>query len=327
MLGGFVTNPQTPEDQGLARAEPLFIDIEHDATPYVSDTTIMLGPGATFAIPANWPGRVSITAQSSFHQVSGVVIQPPNTLTPSSASFPPSGPTSLTQTIPSYLYQQYSDDDDLQAWVAAYNTLTQQYVDWFVQYNLAVYTADNISGSLLDWIGEGLYGIKRSALSTGHSRLVGPYNTFAYNTWQFNRLKLIPPSDYAMMSDDVYKRVMTWHLYKGDGKVFDLRWLKRRIERFLTGANGSAGQTDQTYDISVTFGTANQVNINLQPNRRRFVTGALYGVPLYNRVRFNEFDSQPSRVPLSPMAPIFKAAVDAGVLELPFQFSFVVNVN
>ena len=29
---------------------------------------------------------------------------------------------------------------------------------------------------------------------------------------------------------------MTWHLYKGDGKTFNTRWLKRRVMRFLTGA-------------------------------------------------------------------------------------------
>jgi hypothetical protein len=32
---------------------------------------------------------------------------------------------------------------------------------------------------------------------------------------------------------------MTWNLYRGDGQVFTMGWLKNRIGRFLNGANGS----------------------------------------------------------------------------------------
>ena len=41
------------------------------------------------------------------------------------------------------------------------------------------------------------------------------------------------------VTDDVFKRILTWHFYKGDGKNFSVRWLKRRIWRFLQGANGT----------------------------------------------------------------------------------------
>jgi hypothetical protein len=79
--------------------------------------------------------------------------------------------------------------------------------------------------------------------------------------------------------------------------------------------------------VSVTFGIGNQVNINLQSKRRRFLGGALFNTFALNTTQFNEFDSESLDFPVSPLAPIFKAAVDSGVLELPFQFHFVVNVS
>jgi hypothetical protein len=139
-------------------------------------------------------------------------------------------------------------------------------------------------------------------------------------------LRNIPPADYSMTSDDIFKRIMTWHIDKGDGKVFDIRWLKRRIMQFLTGINGTEGQTDETYPVSITFGAGNQVNINLQPNRIRFIKGALLGTFLMNSVPLNDYESSLTQFPVSPQAPILKAALDAGVLEVPFQFKFVVNI-
>jgi hypothetical protein len=43
----------------------------------------------------------------------------------------------------------------------------------------------------------------------------------------------------ALASDDIYKRAMTWDLYRGDGQMFTMGWLKNRVNRFLNGANGS----------------------------------------------------------------------------------------
>jgi len=40
------------------------------------------------------------------------------------------------------------------------------------------------------------------------------------------------------LPDDIFKRILTWNLYKGDGNRFSMRWLKRRIARFLFGVNG-----------------------------------------------------------------------------------------
>jgi hypothetical protein len=330
-LGGFIQNPLTSRDQGLPVVENLYVNPVGPATPFVTGETFMLSPGQTWQVPAQFEGDVSVTAASSHHRFSGVVIQSPTDFHRSKMYeqglvFPPPGPVTLQDTIPSYLYQQYSDDDDLQAFVDAYNYMARQYILWMSNINLAVYTSDKIQGALLDWVAEGLYGMQRGALSTGHGRTIGPFNTYMMNELTLNTLKKFGPADYSVTSDDIFKRIMTWHIYKGDGKVFNVRWLKRRIMRFLTGEDGTAGETDQTYPVSITWGTDCNVNINLQPGRRRFTTGMLFNVATMNSLPLNDFQSSLVQFPVSPQAPLLKAAIDAGVLELPFQFHFTVNI-
>jgi len=237
-------------------------------------------------------------------------------------------PSTQTKVLPSYLYQQYNDDDDLQAFVVAQNEIAQQYITWFATVSIPVY-ANNplVTGSFLDWVALGLYGMKRPALPSGQAQNLGPYNTITYNSLTYNELQVKGPQDYYVTDDDIFRRILTWHLYKGDGKVFNIRWLKRRIKRFLTGTDGTLGETDQTYDISITFGVDNQVNINLQSIRRFARGGAIYGFGLYNDFQYNEFETEAVVIPISPYVRIFKAAVDSGALELPFQFTYVVNIN
>jgi hypothetical protein len=244
------------------------------------------------------------------------------------SNFPPTGPTSLLATIPSYLYQEYSDDDDLQAFVASYNALAQEYVNWFAAANLGDYTSEIVVGALLDWVAEGLYGMARPTLASGRAQYLGPFDTARFNALQFNGQKRIGSANYQVTSDDVFKRILTWHVYKGDGKVFDVRWLKRRVMRFLIGANGTAPNIDETYQISVTFGTGNQVNINILSGLRTVVGGARFDRFQFNAraALFNGLLTTFEQFAPLALAPIFKEAVDSGVLELPFQFTYVVNL-
>jgi len=145
----------------------------------------------------------------------------------------------LAKTIPSYLYLQYNDDENLQAFVDAFNSIAQGYTDWFNQTPLGLYTSPNITGPLLDWIGNGLYGIPRPVLSTQTSTTIAGYNTAPYDTVPYNGLSHSSSGTAVIASDDIYKRVMTWNLYRGDGQVFNMGWLKNRVNRFLNGANGS----------------------------------------------------------------------------------------
>jgi hypothetical protein len=196
--------------------------------------------------------------------------------------------------IGSYLFTQYADDDDLQAFVAAFNTLAQEYVDWFNNINLPIYTGDMISGGLLDWVGLGLYGVERPVLAFGTSRTIGPFGTYAFGTLGFGYARTIADVSYFAADDDVYKRVITWGFYRGDGRYFNMTWLKRRVLRFLFGANG----TDPT-----TLGNLNRVNITVSSGAFTINVAAT-----------------------NPMAQTFQACVEAGIIELPFQYTFTVNL-
>lgn len=236
-------------------------------------------------------------------------------------TFPPTAPTTLTKTLPAYLYQEYSDDDDLQAFVAAYNTLAQQFVDFFVSIGLPVYTGPAIVGSLLDWVGQGLYGLARPTLSSGRNQNFGPFNTAQFNTLTLNGLKVTGSPNVAATSDDIYKRILTWHLYKGDGKVFNIMWLKRRIMRFLSGINGVDGLFSNTYQVSITYGPQplSQMSIRIIAGRRTFASGALLDSFALNTVTPGSFKTNYQAQTPFPVAAILQQAINSGALELPFQ--------
>jgi hypothetical protein len=206
---------------------------------------------------------------------------------------PPAAGSSVQNVIPSYLYVQYNDDSDLQAFVASYNSYAQTYLNTFNQLNLPVYTNGGISGTLLDWVATGLYGYPRPGLPTTGTPEIGPFNTYTLDGLAFNAT--IPPvgQTYYATTDDIYKRCLTWHFYKGDGKVFNIKWLKRRIIRFLYGINGSNPNIDQTYGISVAFTGDFAITIT---------------------------------VPVLPAATVFKEAIRAGILEMPFQLTTTVVI-
>lgn len=237
----------------------------------------------------------------------------------------------LQKTIPSFLYQEWNDDDDLAAFVASYNAITQQYINTFNALNLPVYPSTLVAGLLLDWVALGLYGMSRPTLPSGLSRSIGPLNTWGPNdSIPLNDNILIGPANYFATSDDTFKRILTWHIFKGDGKVFNIRWLKRRVMRFLIGINGSAPNIDQTYQISVTFGVGNQVTIRIVQGVRTVIGGALLNAFQPNQPDYavpnGLVTSFTSLTPIAE-APIFQAGVQARALELPFQFFWTVTVD
>lgn len=210
-------------------------------------------------------------------------------------AFPPGAPTVLTQTIPSYLYVQYQDDDDIQAFVDAYNGATQYYVDWFANVNLPIYTG--LSGTLLDWVAQGLYGLVRPTLESVGTIEEGPFNSVVFNALVFNGYVASTASLFFAASDDLFKRVMTWHLYKGDGKAFTIKWLKRRVLRFLIGTNGTAPNVADTSEISISI-SGDMVTIDLTA-----VTGVSTSI-----------------------LQAFLYIVQGGIIELPPQFTYEVII-
>lgn len=324
--GARITNPYYPADQGLAVAEPLYVSIVGDATLEADGTTFAIQPGQYFKVPAGTTTNVSVNAASAGHRfvAYGSSIFVP--YTPPTGGFPPIGPVTVTKTIPSYLYKEYDDDEDLQGFVDQYNVMAQDYVGWNAAVDLPVYTGPMIVGDLLDWVGAGLYGYPRPVLPSGMNRAIGPLNTWAPNVLGPNMyIRASNPNVYAT-TDDVYKRCLTWHLFKGDGKTFTVRWLKRRILRFLIGVDGTAPDVADTSRISVTFGIGNQVNINVRSGQRTITGGAFPNRFAPGTTRPNQLKSTFTPYSPFPLAPILKAGIDAGVLELPFQFTYVVNV-
>ena len=237
----------------------------------------------------------------------------------------------LKNVIPSFLYEEYSDDDDLQAFVDAQNALTQQFLDWFNVVQLPVYTSDQITGLLLDWVGAGLYGFPRPSILTGISRRLGPYGTTWYGqppiAYGKTKVSALPTSE--IVDDDIYKRILTWHFYKADGKYFAIKWLKKRVMRFLIGTDGTAPNIDQTYQISVTFGPNREANIVVYNSLRRSYSGpGVYG-------RGRAYGKGPSYgvAPTAtqsltpfPAAAAFKACFESGILEVPFQWTWNVVI-
>ncbi len=334
-LGGLIINPLTIVDQGLSSnelitsPEALFVNFYDAATPYVNATTIEVFPGGSVGIPFGLTTNVTVNAPSSGHLFTALVFQTPTPFPPAPVigPFPPNAPTGLVKTIPSYLYQEYNDDDSLQAFVMAFNSLAQTYVDAFNSLNLPIYTQANISGALLDWVAAGLYGLLRPALSSGRNKNVGPFNTYTFNSLVLNKIRHVAPANAVVTNDDIFKRILTWLFLKGDGKVFNIRWLKRRVGRFLAGVNGTNPKIDQTYRVSVTFGANASITIWIVGGQRTVTGGALFNRFAGNTRKFNNLSS--TFVAYAPVenALVFQEAVSSGALELPFQFTWSVSLT
>ena len=194
----------------------------------------------------------------------------------------------ITKILPAYLYQQYNEDEDLTAFFTAYNVLAQQYLDDTNNLNLPIYTQK--TGALLDWVALGIYGISRPSLSTpAEFSTLGVYDTVPYDTTAYTEDVKTSPSSFYVVTDDYFKRIITWNFYKGDGFQYTTEWLKRRIKRFLYGLNGVNFRITNTYEISVTYTAPNTINIH---------------------------------IPNLDVSPIFESAIQGGVLNVPFQYIY-----
>lgn len=226
----------------------------------------------------------------------------------------------LPQAIETYVYGQFGDDPDIQAFFAGVNTTAQGYVDWFNTTPLSVYTSPNINGPLLDWIGLGLYNIERPVISTLSSRSYGAYNTVPYNTLAYGVRKHVSSGTAESGSDDIYKRTLTWYTYLGDGRQMSIQWLRMRVARFIFGANGSDIPVEDSFRISISRSSTG-------------FSGA-YGSAAYNTQAYNTRKSRNTlaarsitiTVPAGQNSQIFQSLVNEGYLALPFQVHFTVLI-
>jgi hypothetical protein len=226
--------------------------------------------------------------------------------------------------IPSYLYQEFSDDQNIQAFIDSFNLFQESYLTFFKSLTLPIY--QNFNGPLLDWIIQGIYGKTRPILATIRKHVIGPLNTFTCNQIPVNGYEVKTTIDQPVVDDDLYKRCMTWAFQKNNGKIFSVLWLKQRIVQFLAGVNGIINNQFNpiSYQISVTFGVQRQVTIAIINGKTKINNfGGCNAGPL-NVLPINGIKTTYMALnPLTLQNQLIEG-INTGVLELPFQFQWTV---
>ena len=215
----------------------------------------------------------------------------------------------LQNVIPAYAYQEYGDDDDVQAFFTALNGMAQTYVTWMNDIVLPYYPG--LSGDLLTWVAQGLYGQPRAAqLQAAVGSPVGPLGTVLLGTKVLGYYAF-PTTTYYNVTDDLFQRILTWNFYKADGKRFCMRWIKRRIARFVFGTNGV-----DPNPVSATFviGAENTSAISVQ------VASSVLTVQINQSLLSAQTQLTPN------ILSLFKLAFLGGLLELPAQYTYAVNI-
>lgn len=202
----------------------------------------------------------------------------------------------VSKIISSYPFVQYRDDPNILAFFEAYNEIAQAYLDEINSLSMPYWPSSALSGKLLDWVVEGIYGETRPLLQVSQDAIAkGAYNTIDYNTIPYAGLKNYVPGATTYVVDDYFKRILTWNFYKGDGVQFNIDWLKRRIARFLRGPNGIDPPVTDTFDISVV--PDNGVFAILLPNANNSV------------------------------GQFLKDAIEQRIVKLPFMYTFTVDFS
>lgn len=231
----------------------------------------------------------------------------------------------LEDIIRSYLYTQYNDDDNIRAFVTAYNTMAKNVYDWMKNANLPIFIGGYNAGDQLRWIARGIYGVKPPVLSSSRQLVTGPFNTLMFNRAPFNSRTVINQSEQVVVSDDLFKRIMTWNFYKGDGFNFTIPWLKRRIIRFLTGVDGVDVTNDQHWSISVLF-SGGGASISIIKGFRKLTDSSLYNTQAFNSGVYNNRSSILIKSNEYEYASLFKQAFDSGLLHMPFYQPVTVTI-
>jgi hypothetical protein len=193
--------------------------------------------------------------------------------------------------------------------------MAQGYLDWFNNTPLALYTSPNITGALLDWVGTYFYGVRRPVFGSFSSYAIGPVNSFVINTLAVNGSETFTSGSAAPVDDDIYKRVLTWWFYRGDGKNMSVDWIKRRVTRFLYGVNGgdvpypSENPPGITLETDVFIGALNSFTMNTLP----FDGGGSETILGFTIT-----------VPIGSAGTALQSLVAANLLALPFENNFTV---
>lgn len=153
---------------------------------------------------------------------------------------------------PAYPYQQFNDDADIVALFSSYNQLANTILDWLLSRPLACYMRESISAGLLDYAAYCIYGVRRYQIGYSNiDTISGAIDTITINQLPIDGNAIAVHAGSTKLSDDIFKRILTWNFYRGDGTQFSIPWLKKRIMRFLTGTQGRAWRFNGTLPVSV----------------------------------------------------------------------------
>jgi len=227
--------------------------------------------------------------------------------------------TPMADIIPAYIYKQYQDDDSVLAFASGINALAQPYLDWFNQVPMAVYTNPNVGEGLLDWVGNNLYGIARPVISTTSTKTSGELGSNTLGTHTLATFIVTQSGTAQVANDDIYKRVLTWYLWKGDGVQMSVEWVRRRVARFIYGAYGSGIDVGLITNIGIALpsttasvGSVNSYAVNTQP------------VNTSVAINTTQKNALVITVPNLAMGQTFQTLFAGNYLPLPFQISFKV---
>lgn len=226
----------------------------------------------------------------------------------------------LQTIVPAYVYTQYNDDEYVTAFFTAFNEMAQGYLDWFNETPLPVWTSPNVSGSLLDYIGNNIYGISRPVISTSGKTTSGELGTNVLGTHPMGTLSIVESGTAKIANDDIYKRVLTWTLFKGDGIQMSVEWIRKRIARFLYGVDGTDINVGLITNVSLTFpsfpydsvtGELGTNILGIHP------MGVLYSKRLHDIT---------ITLPSGTVSTVFYDLFQSGDLPMPFQMNFTVQI-
>jgi hypothetical protein len=171
----------------------------------------------------------------------------------------------LMKITPSYPYKQlYSNDPLIVPFFNTYNIAAQYYLDWYNQNPIAIYTSPKVSGLLLNFVARGLYGLMRPTISNITTTYgAAEMNSIEMNSQAMNGNSVTQDGTTEIVDDDIFKRMMTWHLYLGDGRQATMPWLRKRIARFIYGLNGADITNDFLQYVNLSFPSTNNIEIIL----------------------------------------------------------------
>lgn len=192
-----------------------------------------------------------------------------------------------THDLKAYLYWQWRGDRDLQAFIDSYNEKVEADIEEIKAFNLPNFYSK--SGLFLDYVARNIYGMERKKLLYADNIIKHGLNIADPNVINPNGNAVLVNSSQRNMDDESFKKIIQWNVYKADGFVFSIPWLKRRLIRFLN--------INETNPIDIN-------NVSILADHRKI------------KIRLLNYLAN------SPFKPLLKDVLANRIIDLPFMLDF-----